>query len=132
MSHPALDKFGELIVNSLRDNAIEYYDRLAKGEWKAPNLEQLQSDLATLNDEQRDIVRRCVIGAVDTALHDVLFGISEAHDMESGIEVIVDGENIVELSDGLNGEQFTDDGWIARFGVYSEDGTPVERDESEE
>lgn len=26
MAHPAVDKFGKLIVNQLRDNAIEHFD----------------------------------------------------------------------------------------------------------
>ena len=43
-------------------------------------------------------------------MHDLLVGFVEAHDMEEGIEVFVDGENVVELSDGLHGEQFTENG----------------------
>ena len=128
MTHPSVDKFGELIITRLRDNAIEQYDGLAQSHWKAPALQQLQADLASLTDEQRAIVRRSVISAVDAGMHGFLFGLVEAHDGELGIEVFVDGENVVELSDGLHGEQFTDDGWIAKFGAYSEAGDPVDRD----
>lgn len=129
MAHPALDKFGKLVITCLRDNGIEHYDGLARNHWKAPDLQQLQADLATLTDEQRKIVRQCVISAVDTAMHDFLFGLVEAHDFEEGIEVIVDRQNVVELSDGLNGEQFSEDGWIAKFGAYSEAGNPIKRDD---
>ena len=127
MAHTAVDKFGRLVISRLRDNAIEHYDGLAKNRWKSPALQQLQTDLATLTEEQRAIVRRCVISALDTGMHDFLFGLVEAHEMEEGIEVIVDGENVSELSDGLQGEQFTEDGWIAKFGAYSEAGEPIER-----
>ena len=80
MAHPAVNKFGELIITRLRDNAIEQYDGLAQNRWKAPALQQLQAELASLTDEQRSIVRRCVISAVDTGMHDFLFGLVEAHD----------------------------------------------------
>jgi len=128
MAHPTVDKFGKFMIYRLRDNAIEHFDGLANQYWKAPALLKLQADLATLTDQQREIVRRCVISAIDHGLHDFLFGLVEAHDFDEGIEVVVDGQNVAELSDGLHGEQFTEDGWIAKFGAYSEAGDPVEHD----
>ena len=41
-----LDRFGEFLIKNLRDQAINYYDKLSKGEWKAPSLKPLQSDFA--------------------------------------------------------------------------------------
>ncbi len=127
MAHPAVDKFGALVVNKLRDAAIEHYDGLASQRWKAPALQQLQSDLASLSPDQRAVVRRCVISAIDSGMHDFLFGIVEQHDDDESIHLLVDGHDVAALSDGLHGEQFTDDGWIAKFGAYSENGDPVER-----
>ena len=60
-------------------------------------------------------MRRCVIEAIDHGMHDFLFALVDAHDFNKGIEVLVDGQNIVELSDGLHGEPFVN-GWIAKFG----------------
>jgi hypothetical protein len=125
----ALDKFGELVVTQLRDRALEFFDMLAAGKWKAPRLLTLQDELAGLSDEQRRIVRRCVVDAVDVGMHDFLFALVTAHDFDEGIEVLVDGENVVELSDQLNGEQFGENGWIARFGKYSQSGELVRPDE---
>ena len=122
MAHPAVDKFGKLIVTRLRDNAIEHFDLLATQHYAAPGLKPLQADLASLTVEQRDIVRRCVISSIDNGLHDFLFGLVEANDADDGIAVIVDGQNIAELSDGLHGEQFTDEGWVAKFGTFDESG----------
>jgi hypothetical protein len=122
MAHPAVDKSGKLIVNRLRDNAIKHFDLLATQHYAAPGLKPLQGDLASLTKEQRNIVRRCVISSIDNALHGFLFGLVEANDADEGITVIVDGQNIAELSDGLHGEQFTDEGWIAKFGAFDESG----------
>lgn len=129
MAHPAVDKFGEFIITRFRDRSIDYFDALAEGLWKAPALKEIQADLATLTEEQRALVRRCVISTLDNGLHDLLFAFVEAHDCEEGIDVIVDGQNVAELSDGLNGEQFSDQGWIAKFGSYTEQGDSVDRDD---
>lgn len=125
MSHPAVDRFGRLVVTRLRDAAITHHDLAVKRHWKAPALQNLQSDLAALSPEQRQVVRRCVIDALDTGMHDFLFALQEMHG--HGVEILVDGENVAALSDGLHGESFSEDGWIARFGKYPE-GTGDPRD----
>ncbi len=128
MLESPLDRFGRLIVTCLRDHAIDHYDTLANQQNAAPGLQKLQTDLAALSPEQRDVARRCVVSAIDTALHDFLFGLVEAHDFEKGIEVLVDGQNVVELSDGLHGEQFSENGWIAKFGKHPEQVEPSKQD----
>jgi len=122
MAHPAVDKFGSLVVRQLRDNSIEHFDRLSTNQHKAPSLLELQQQLAALPAEAQAVVRKCVVSCIDTGLHDLLFALVESHDTDDGIDVVVDGTNVAEASDGLHGEQFTDDGWIARFGTYDENG----------
>lgn len=119
MPHQAVEKFGRLIVKALRDGAIGFIERAVKGQWKAPSLHRLQSDLASLTPEQREVVRRCLVRAIDTGLHDFLFALVEVNDRDQGVEVIVDGQNVVELSDGLHGEPFVD-GWIAKYSQFPE------------
>jgi hypothetical protein len=114
----ALDKFGQFIVAKLRDRAFEQYEILEKGGWKTPSLQSLQDALGSLEAEQKNVVRRCVFDAIDTALHDVLVAFQEAHDLEMGIEVLVDGENVAELSGMLHGELFGEEGWIVRYSGY--------------
>src|SRR5574341_429855 len=77
MSKAALDKFGELIVQSLRDRTIAHYDGLANGHWKAPALIGLEQELQALDEYQRSIVRRCVISSIDVGIHDFLFHLQE-------------------------------------------------------
>jgi len=119
MTHPAVDKFGKLLVTQLRDNAIDFFDLAARGHWRAPALQELQQELAQQSPDQIDLIRRCVIQAVDHGIHDFLVGLVEANEFDD-VRVLVDGENVVELSDGLHGEPFTEDGWIAKFGKHPE------------
>ena len=122
MAHPAVDKFGALVIRQLRDSSIDHFDRLAGQQHKAPALLDLQRRLSELPDDVQSIIRDCVVSCVDTGLHDLLFGLVESHDADDGIAVIVDGTNIADASDGLHGEQFTDDGWIAKFVAFDQNG----------
>jgi hypothetical protein len=117
---PAANKFGEFVVKNLWDESVEFFDLLARGHWKAPAIQQLQKDLAALSPEQRSIVRQCVLQSLGTGLHQFLFALGEAHDFKQGITVIVDGVDIVEQSDGLHGESFGPDGWMAKYSKHPE------------
>ncbi|MDJ0942604.1 MAG: hypothetical protein QNJ30_04030 [Kiloniellales bacterium] len=107
-------------MRKFRDRAIDRYDLLARGHFKAPRDQELQNDLASLSAAQRDIVRNCVIDCVDGGLHDFLFALQETADFENEVRVMVDGKNVAEISDGLQGELFSEDGWFARFSAYGE------------
>ena len=124
MAVTELEKFGRLIIASLRDSGITHFDGLSKGHWKAPSLQPLQAELSKMNDEQKAVVRRCVIQCLDNALHDFLFALVEANDFDTGIALVVDGKNLAEISDGLHGEPYTDQGWIAKFSEYPKVGEP--------
>src|SRR5262249_32852084 len=108
----ALDRFGQFLMANLRDKAIEFFDLLAQGHWKAASLQQLQSDVRQLSKSQLSVLRRCIISTTDTAIHDFLFALQELADSQDDIQVIVQGENIAKISDGLQGKIFTKDGWM--------------------
>jgi hypothetical protein len=122
MAAPEVDEFGQLLVASLRDAALDFFDGLVREHWKSPSTQRLQADLAGLSPGQREIVRRCVVACVDRSIHDFLFALSEAHDTHNGIRVVVHGKDIAELSDGLHGEPYGENGWVAKFGKHPEAG----------
>jgi hypothetical protein len=115
----ALQKFGRFMIANLRDRAIEQHDMLLKGALRGEAIQDLQDKLVALPDEQKALVRKVVVDALDTALHDLLFALQDAHDRELGIEVIVDGENVAEASGMLNGEHLGDEGWIRKYSKYA-------------
>jgi hypothetical protein len=120
MATPEVDKFGQLLVTKLRDAALDFFGGLARGHWKSPSTRQLQADIAELSSEQRELVRRCVLACVDRGIHDFLFALSESHDCNGGISLVLDGRDIASLSDGLHGEPYGEDGWVAKFGKHPE------------
>lgn len=110
-----LDKLGRLIIQECRDKGIDFYDLLQEGKWKSEAMQQLHADLSTFSPQQAEVVRRVVVTTLDHAVHDLLFALATAHDFNQGVSVLVDGQDAVELSDGLHGEPYTAEGWIARF-----------------
>jgi hypothetical protein len=124
IDYEPLDRFGKFLMENLRDRAINHCEVLLEGRYTAPSLLKLQSNLASLTEEQRAVVRRCVISAIDHAIHDFLFKLHERADFENDIQVLVDGINIDDLSEtgwgGLHYELFGEDGWEARYSKYGE------------
>ena len=114
----SLDKFGEFIVVNLRDKAIETAEMLLENGSKSPQTKILQDELLTFNAAQKAIVANTVKASIDAAIHDFLFAIEEQADFENDIQIIVNEDNIVEMSDGLQGELFTQDGWLEKYSKF--------------
>ena len=115
-----LDKFGEFFVSNLRDKMLDDLQMLLTASWKAPSAQKLQDRLATLNDEQRDILRETAEHLITAGMHDFLFALEEDADSGGSIRIMVDGTDLAEASDGLHGEIFTENGWISRFSKYKQ------------
>jgi len=113
-----LDKFGQFVIANLRDKAIQQHLMLQRGELRGKTIQELQSKVVSLPDEQKAIMRKVVADVIDTALHDFLFALQDAHDRRLGIELAVDGHNVAEQSGMLQGEPLGEEGWIKRFSGF--------------
>ena len=116
----ALDKLGRFLMDALRDSGIDFVEGLSAGRWKAPALQALQGEVLALPEETRQVIRRCFVAGIDGAIHDFLFKLAERADFEQDIRLLVDGRDVVPMSDGLQGELFGPEGWRARFSRYGE------------
>lgn len=114
-----LDLAGERIVHFVRDDAIETYEQTEVGLTKAPQYQSLHRRLSELSEDQRVLVRDAVVKIVDLVLHNFLWVLEGGEGLEllfrTGYGEVV---NLTELSDGLAGELYSEDGWIARFSRY--------------
>ncbi|MBD7966648.1 hypothetical protein [Paenibacillus gallinarum] len=116
----AIDEFGKVLMNDLRDKSIDFFELLVGRKWKSPSLQKLQTDLQSFNEEQIEIIRRILIRSVDSGIHDFLFKLQDQADFDNEIEITIQGVNIISASDGLHGELFTEDGWYVKFSKYGE------------
>lgn len=67
--------------------------------------------MLSLSSDDIEIVIWLIPEIVDVSLHNMLFMIEENDD----IELLFENENLKEISDGLAGELYTEDGWIDKF-----------------
>lgn len=113
-----VDKFGKFIVENLRDKGIDFAEGLLKKHWKEPNLLGMQNEIANLNEAQKAAFIKAVTETIDGGIHDFLFALQEQADFQNDIQIIVDGQNIVDLSDGIHGEAYSEEGWFAKYSRY--------------
>ena len=112
MSEQRLDFFGELLMNRVRDEAIYDWERIIEGQTKAKESIEIHN---SLSDKEKDLIRRLVPKVVDTKLHHLLWTLEQDDSLELLVNDGTKKENIAEISDGLTGELYTEDGWIYRF-----------------
>ncbi|KAF2081925.1 DUF6547 family protein [Flavobacterium sharifuzzamanii] len=117
-SKQSLDIFGEFLVKNLRDKGIENTETLLNHKSKAPSNLKLQTEISQFNESQKELIKEIVIKSIDVAIHDFLFSLQELADFQNNIQISVNGENIVELSDGIHGESYSENGWNAKFSKY--------------
>lgn len=70
--------------------------------------------------QQLEVIEKTIIETLSAACHDFLFALQERNDLYNDIQLLVDGNNLAEESDGLQGELFSVDGWIQSFSAYAD------------
>jgi uncharacterized membrane protein YqiK len=106
-----LNYFGKLLMERARDNGIHVTDWLVSGFGGAPANRELQNKLSLFTDDQKETVKEVIMKVVDQTLHHVLW----MFEQEEEIDLIVDGVNLREASDGLAGELYGEDGLVAKY-----------------
>lgn len=112
----ALDRFGELLMVRVRDQSIDQWDRTLAGKMLSARDRQLAGAYASIDEGGRHFADRLVPDVVDTVLHYLLWVIEDTPWLQVRVD---DGSEesveVRQVSDGLPGELYTEDGWIARF-----------------
>jgi hypothetical protein len=112
----ALDFFGKVLMSKIRDEAIDDWERIFQGKMNDDESKKVFEELKSFNPKQVQFIIDLLPKIVDTTLHHLLWTLEQEED----INVLVKLEenkylNIREISDGLTGELYTEDGWISRF-----------------
>jgi len=115
MSDKVLDKFGEVLMQSVRDRTISNCDKILNGQMKGITAQQVIEKLEGFSDEQIETLKWIIPQIVDESLHNFLFMIEECNNINVEVQINNETGNVRELSDGLAGELYTEDGWIFRF-----------------
>lgn len=111
MSKNILDYFGSKLMKEVRDETISSLDMIIDGTMKGITAQQVREKISIFNEEQLIIIKWLIPKITDLSVHNLLMMIEQNDD----IKVMVDDNDIKEESDGLEGELYTEDGWISRF-----------------
>jgi hypothetical protein len=117
MSQEALDRFGALLIEKVREETISQWHKLLDGSLKGERAKRLKALLASLGSGGKETFRQLIPEIVDSVLHQLLWMIEQEEDVRLGI--LVNDKlypDLREVSDGLSGELYSDRGWIKRFG----------------
>ena len=117
-----LDYFGQKFIKHVRDQAIFEFESTLSGKMKSERAIKLSNELKSLYENQIDILRKAIFMSIDSAIYNTLDMLEQN---EESMKLLIskegnDERNVVKISDGLSGELFTEDGWIAKFSKYRE------------
>lgn len=112
MENHVLNLFGEKFIKEVRDASFKKMTWLKDGKTKAPASLLLQEKLKQFTQEEQSFILELIKESVDETIFNTLFFFEEN---QEEIAVLVEGQSLVEVSDGLAGELFSEDGWIAKY-----------------
>ncbi|WZO96559.1 hypothetical protein EP7_003557 [Isosphaeraceae bacterium EP7] len=116
MSKAALDLFGKLLMEHVRDQTIQQLKMIEDGRMKGEESVNIHARLSQMSPSDREFAMTLVSESVDRTIHNLLWLLEQEEDLRVSIEL---GDQTVsdlrEISDGLCGELYSDEGWIARF-----------------
>ena len=115
MNENVLDYFGEILMLEVRDRTIRNWDMILDGKMKGSVAQQVRDKMLNFNREQIEVLKWLIPQIVDLNLHNLLAMVEEHNEIKLGVYDGETNKNINEISDGLAGELYTEDGWIKRF-----------------
>ncbi len=121
MNDNLLEDFGKEFIKNVRDVSIEQYEMIQTGNLNSESAQNLFKILSSFDQEQKEKIDYVVKNIIDRVLHKTLYMFEV-----SSLVAIVDKEEaenngiegIGDISDGLAGELYSEDGWIANYSEY--------------
>jgi hypothetical protein len=110
-----LDLFGEILIHQVRDESIDDWEMMLDGRMKGELAEQVRSRIARFDQKAIHTLKELLPKIVDTVLHHSLWTIEQDERLDVRMTDATGTINIREASDGLAGELYGENGWIAHF-----------------
>jgi len=115
-----LDRFGSIYIDFVRDSTLKIIQNILDDTAQAKSDKILFQEISKIPQEYKKIIEIIVSETLDTCLHYTLFMLQE---YEDEMQLIMHDEDyhqysLAEISDGLCGELYSEDGWIAKYSKY--------------
>lgn len=110
-----LDTFGRELMTQVRDRAISRIDGLLGGSLKGESAVRIRAKFEAASPTELERARLLAVEAVDSTLHLLLVLLEQERGPEIRMNGIGGTANLRAISDGLAGELYGENGWIARY-----------------
>lgn len=114
--HQSLIDFGKTLIREVRDKTIDEFEKLGAGEMKGVYGEYYRNLISSFGKSELEIINEIVTDVVDRTLHNFLWMLEQSPDFTvAAVQLDAPRIDLVELSDGLSGELYSERGWISIF-----------------
>jgi hypothetical protein len=110
--------FGKFLIANIRDAILDEVEAFISGKSMILNSYKLTQKLSEFEIEDVKVVREVVAKSVDNALSNLLYKLQYEQEQESQVKIIVGQTEVSQMSDFLQGELHSDEGWVERFSQY--------------
>ncbi|GKX68783.1 hypothetical protein [Inconstantimicrobium mannanitabidum] len=115
MDKDCLEKYGQILMSDVRDRTIRSMDMILSGRMKGITAKSILENISGFNAEQVEALKYLISKTVDLSLHNMLCMIEDNDEINVEISTGNLACNIKDISDGLAGELYTEDGWIMKY-----------------
>jgi hypothetical protein len=117
MSRQILDELGQRLMRELRDETISDWQMILNGQMKGERANRIRE---VTNDLNRESLESAIPEVVDSVIHHLLRWLEEDEEFRLSANVGVDSvSSVADESDGLSGELYTAQGWIAKYSEFN-------------
>ena len=113
-----LNQFGKDFVKSVRDNSLFVFEGTVSGHMKSTSDRKLHEAINNLKNEDVELIRQIVYKMVDSTIHNTLFFFEQDIDDWKISNSEKDVTSLADISDGLCGELYSQEGWIEKYSEY--------------
>jgi hypothetical protein len=107
-------------MSFVRDTVSSQMIGIIDNTTKAPDSKKLAAKISSISVENKSYIKELVADTIDHCLHYFLYMLEEYEDDTTLIMEDEEGNkfSLAEISDGLCGELYTEDGWIEKYSKY--------------
>lgn len=115
-----LDFFGKIFVKEIYDVSVRRAHNIIDGKVNAPSLLKMHDNFHGISNENLGHIKEFAQETIMATLHNFFWMIEQSDDFDLVVKTKDGTISLKEISDGLYGEAYGEDGWIAKYSDYTD------------
>ncbi len=111
-----LELFGKEFITKVMDFSLNEYQMIKTGKMRSQQAKEISSIISSFNPVDEEKIDSIVLDVIGRLMHNTLRMFEESKGFSiADKKVIPGGEDILEISDGLSGELYGENGWVEKY-----------------